>query len=54
MSRHGGCLNCPRPAAIACFDLGGKALLSEGQRQLIRRAAMLSAESERMEALAVN
>jgi hypothetical protein len=33
-------------------DLGGKANLSEGQRQLIRRAAMLSAESERMEALA--
>jgi hypothetical protein len=33
-------------------DLGGKDLLSEGQRQLIRRAAMLSAESERMEALA--
>ena len=27
-------------------------MLSEGQRQLIRRAAMLSAESERMEALA--
>src|ERR1700736_1631311 len=33
-------------------DLGGKDHLSEGQRQLIRRAAMLSAESERMEALA--
>jgi hypothetical protein len=33
-------------------DLGGKDRLSEGQRQLIRRAAMLSAESERMEALA--
>ena len=33
-------------------DLGGKALLSEGQRQLIRRAAMLSAECERQEALA--
>ena len=33
-------------------DLGGVAMLSEGQRQLIRRAAMLSAESERMEALA--
>jgi hypothetical protein len=33
-------------------DLGGKDQLSEGQRQLIRRAAMLSAESERMEALA--
>jgi hypothetical protein len=33
-------------------DLGGKEHLSEGQRQLIRRAAMLSAESERMEAMA--
>jgi hypothetical protein len=33
-------------------DLGGQDHLSEGQRQLIRRAAMLSAESERMEALA--
>jgi hypothetical protein len=33
-------------------DLGGKAMLSEGQRQLIRRAAMLSAECERQEALA--
>jgi hypothetical protein len=33
-------------------DLGGRALLSEGQRQLIRRAAMLSAECERQEALA--
>jgi hypothetical protein len=33
-------------------DLGGKELLSEGQRQLIRRAAMLSAECERLEALA--
>jgi hypothetical protein len=33
-------------------DLGGLDLLSEGQRQLIRRAAMLSAESERLEALA--
>ena|ERR1700730_6403424 len=32
-------------------DLGGKAMLSEGQRQLIRRAAMLSAECERQEAL---
>jgi hypothetical protein len=31
-------------------DLGGKDLLSEGQRKLIRRAAMLSAECE--EALA--
>jgi hypothetical protein len=33
-------------------DMGGKQSLSEGQRQLIRRAAMLSAESERMGALA--
>jgi hypothetical protein len=33
-------------------DLGGKALLSEGQKQLTRRAAMLSAECERQEALA--
>jgi hypothetical protein len=33
-------------------DLGGASLLSEGQRQLIRRAAMLSAECERQEALA--
>jgi hypothetical protein len=33
-------------------DLGGRENLSEGKRQLVRRAAMLSAESERMEALA--
>jgi hypothetical protein len=33
-------------------DLGGLDHLSEGQKQLIRRAAMLCAESERMEALA--
>ena len=33
-------------------DLGGIDQLSEGQRQLIRRAAMLSAECERMEAMA--
>jgi hypothetical protein len=33
-------------------DLGGLDQLSEGQRQLIRRAAMLSAECERMEAMA--
>lgn len=33
-------------------DLGGAAHLSEGQRQLVRRAAMLSAESERLEAMA--
>jgi hypothetical protein len=32
-------------------DLGGVDQLSEGQRQLIRRAAMLSAELERQEAL---
>jgi hypothetical protein len=35
-----------------CNDLGGIDRLSEGQRQLSKRAAMLSAESERMEALA--
>ena len=35
-----------------CGDLGGAAHLSEGQRQLVRRAAMLSAESERLEAMA--
>ena len=33
-------------------DLGGASELSEAQRQLIRRAAMLSAKSERMEAIA--
>ncbi len=33
-------------------DLGGLDLFSEGQKQLIRRAAMLSAESERLEAMA--
>jgi hypothetical protein len=33
-------------------DLGGLDFLSEGQKQLIRRAAMLSAESERQEAMA--
>jgi ATP-dependent helicase YprA (DUF1998 family) len=33
-------------------DLGGKALLSEGEKQLVRRSAMLSAECERQEALA--
>jgi hypothetical protein len=32
-------------------DLGGLDQLSEGQKQLIRRAAMLSAECERLEAL---
>ena len=36
-----------------CGDLGGIDQLSERQRQLVRRAAMLSAESERMEAMAV-
>jgi hypothetical protein len=35
-----------------CGDLGGIDQLSEGQRQLVRRASMLSAESERMETLA--
>jgi hypothetical protein len=35
-----------------CSDLGGIDRLSEGQRQLVRRAAMLSAECERMEAMA--
>jgi transposase len=34
--------------------LGGANHLSEGQRQLARRAAMLSSESERQEALAEN
>jgi hypothetical protein len=34
------------------LDLGGKDRLSEAQRQLIRRAAMLSAECERQEAMA--
>ena len=33
-------------------DLGGLDQLSEGQRQLIRRAAMLSAECEKLEAMA--
>jgi hypothetical protein len=33
------------------MDLGGLDCLSEAQKQLIRRAAMLSAESERLEAL---
>ena len=35
-----------------CDDLGGRDRLSEGQRQLVRRAAMISAECERMEAMA--
>lgn len=35
-----------------CSDLGGLDRLSEGQRQLARRAAMLSAESEKLESLA--
>jgi len=34
-------------------DLGGADLLSEGQRQLARRAAMMSVEAERQEAEAV-
>jgi hypothetical protein len=33
------------------LDLGGPAVLSEAQKQLIRRAAMLSSECERHEAL---
>jgi hypothetical protein len=33
-------------------DLGGLDFLSEGQKQLIRRAALLSAECERQESLA--
>jgi hypothetical protein len=35
-----------------CSDLGGFDFLSEGQKQLARRAAMLSSEAERLEALA--
>ena len=35
-----------------CADMGGMDLLSEAQKQLARRAAMLSAEAERLEALA--
>ena len=34
-------------------DLGGSDTLSEGQRQLSRRAAMLSVEAERMEAASI-
>ena len=34
-------------------DLGGADLLSEGQRQLCRRAALMSVEAEKMEAAAV-
>jgi len=34
-------------------DLGGADILSEGQRQLARRAAMMSVEAERQEAEAV-
>jgi hypothetical protein len=34
-------------------DLGGPELLSEGQRQLIRRCATLSVECEKLEGLAV-
>jgi hypothetical protein len=33
-----------------CGDLGGVDHLSEGQKQLVRRVATLSAESERLEA----
>jgi hypothetical protein len=32
-----------------CEDLGGQLALSEGQKQLVRRVAQLSAECERME-----
>lgn len=35
-----------------CADLGGQDRLSEAQRQLARRARLLSAESERLEAMA--
>jgi hypothetical protein len=35
-----------------CADLGGMDLLSEGQKQLARRAVMLPAECERLEAFA--
>lgn len=35
-----------------CADLGGLDHLSEGQKQIARRAAMLSSECERMEAQA--
>jgi hypothetical protein len=35
-----------------CADLGGADLLSEAQRQLARRASLLSAEAEKLEALA--
>ena len=34
-----------------CVDLGGADRLSEGEKQLVRRAAALSAECERQEAL---
>ena len=34
-----------------CVDLGGVDRLSEGERQLVRRAAALSAECERQESL---
>jgi hypothetical protein len=34
-----------------CVDLGGADRLSEGERQLVRRAAALSAECERQEAM---
>lgn len=35
-------------------DLGGSALMSEGQRQLARRAATISVECERLEAQAMS
>lgn len=37
-----------------CNDLGGPDLLSEAQRQLIRRAATISIECEKLEGLAVH
>jgi hypothetical protein len=39
-------------SAIAC-DLGGSGRLSEGERQLIRRCAMISVECEKMETKSV-
>lgn len=36
-----------------CSDLGGSESLSEAQRQLARRAALMSVEAEKMEAAAV-
>ena len=36
---------------FVCIDLGGADRLSEGEKQLVRRAAALSAECERQDAL---